>query len=394
MKVLVLTSVFPNQKLPGLGVFVRERMFKVAEHCELKVVAPAPWFPLINQFKKNYRPTIPYKEIQEGVEVYHPRFFNIPRYFKFLDGFFFFIFSLYSLKKIKKNFDFDVIDSHFAYPDGFGAVLLGKYFRKPVTITVRGTIRKFSSARSISPLLKYALKNAARIFTVCDDLRNAAIDAGGPAENIEVVANGIDKEKFFVIDQMSARENLSLDFSRKIMISVGGLTERKGFHRIIELLPALRETFPDILLIIVGGASVEGNNEEYLRQRVVELQVEDHVFFAGPQPHDQLYKWLNVADIFCLATSNEGWANVFLEAMACGLPVVTTKVGGNPEVVCSEDLGILVPFGDSEALRTALVAALTKTWDRTHIVQYAKENTWDKRIQTLLKRFEKLVLKV
>lgn len=390
MKILVLTSVFPNQKQPGLGVFVRERMFNVAEHCELKVVAPVAWFPLVRLLKKNYRPPVPFYEMQNDIDVFHPKFFNIPRYFKFLDGFFFFLCSFYTLRTIRKTFDFDLIDAHFAYPDGFGAVLLGKYFRRPVTITVRGTIRKFSKTSSIAPLVQYALQNAARVFTVCDDLRQAAIEAGGHPDNIEVIANGIDNAKFFRVDQAAAREALNLDLTRKIIISVGGLTERKGFHRIIEQLPALRDKFPDILLIIVGGSSVEGDNEVYLRKRVTELSLTDQVLFAGAQPHDQLYRWLNAADIFCLATSNEGWANVFLEAMACGLPVVTTAVGGNPEVVCSDDLGILVPFGESEALKTAIESALLKDWDRNKIVDYASENTWDRRVEVLLDRFRTL----
>ena len=390
MKILVLTSVFPNHKQPGLGVFVRERMFKVAEQCELKVVAPVAWFPLIHLLRKNYRPPVAFHEIQNDIEVFHPKFFNIPRYFKFLDGFFFFLCSLYTLRTIRKTFDFDVIDAHFTYPDGFGAVLLGKYFRRPVTITVRGTIRKFSRTASIRPLVKYALQNAAQVFAVCEDLRQAAIEAGGYPDNIEVIANGVDNAKFFRVDQASARQALQLDLTRKIIISVGGLTERKGFHRIIEQLPALRDKFPDILLIIVGGSSVEGDNEVYLRKRVTELNLTDHVLFAGAQPHDQLYRWLNAADIFCLATSNEGWANVFLEAMACGLPVVTTAVGGNPEVICSDDLGILVPFGDSEALKTAIESALLRNWDRNKIVDYASENTWDRRVALLLDRFRTL----
>ena len=390
MKILVLTSVFPNHKQPGLGVFVRERMFKVAEQCELKVVAPVAWFPLIRLLRKNYRPIVAFHEIQNGIEVFHPKFFNIPRYFKFLDGFFFFLCSLYTLRTIRKTFDFDVIDAHFTYPDGFGAVLLGKYFRRPVTITVRGTIRKFSRTASIRPLVKYALQNAAQVFAVCEDLRQAAIEAGGYPDNIEVIANGVDNAKFFRVDQASARQALQLDLTRKIIISVGGLTERKGFHRIIEQLPVLRDKFPDILLIIVGGSSVEGDNEVYLRKRVNELSLTDHVLFAGAQPHDQLYRWLNAADIFCLATSNEGWANVFLEAMACGLPVVTTAVGGNPEVICSDDLGILVPFGDSEALKTAIESALLRNWDRNKIVDYASENTWDRRVALLLDRFRTL----
>jgi len=391
MKILVVTSVFPNSRQPGLGVFVRERMFKVAQHCELKVVAPAPWFPLINRIKKDYRPLVPYHEVQDGIDVYHPRFFNIPRYFKFLDGFFFFLCTFLTLKKIRKSFDFDLIDAHFVYPDGFGAVLLGKYFRKPVNITVRGTLRKFSSSPIIPRMIRYALRNTAQVFTVCDDLRHAAIDAGGAPERIAVITNGVDSNKFFRIDQREARKKLGLEQNRKILISVGGLTERKGFHRIIQLIPELRKRYPDLLYVIVGGSSVEGNNEVYLRQLIDDLDVKNLVYITGPKPHQELYLWLNAADVFCLATANEGWANVFLEAMACGLPVVTTDVGGNREVVCSEDVGILVPFFDADKFKQALETALDKEWKKELITDYAKNNSWDQRIQLLDKYFNDLI---
>jgi glycosyltransferase involved in cell wall biosynthesis len=391
MKILVVTSVFTNSKQPGLGIFVRERMFKVAQHCELKVVAPVPWFPFAHHLKKGYRPSVPYLEVQEGIEVYHPRFFNVPRYFKFLDGFFFFLTSCLSIRKIRKEFHFDIIDSHFAYPDGLGAVLLGRLFRVPVTITIRGTIRKYAGKQLIRPQISYALAKAARIFAVCDDLRQAALDFFPCQEKAVVVGNGVDTNKFYLLDRQSARQALNLGPDRKILISIGGLTERKGFHRIIRVLPQLMDRFPDILMIIVGGGSVEGNNEPALRRLVSELKLEDSVFFAGAQTHDQLCRWLNAADVFCLATSNEGWANVFLEAMACGLPVVTTDVGGNREVVCSEEVGILVPFDDDNALQRALADALLKNWDTEKIVEYAQCNTWEKRVALLMQNFRDVI---
>jgi glycosyltransferase involved in cell wall biosynthesis len=96
---------------------------------------------------------------------------------------------------------------------------------------------------------------------------------------------------------------------------------------------------------------------------------------------------LSAADVFVLATRNEGWANVFLEAMACGLPVVATDVGGNAEVVCSPELGTIVPFGDGVKLREALDDALRCTWDSAAIRRHAQANTWDRRVDELLRAF-------
>jgi teichuronic acid biosynthesis glycosyltransferase TuaC len=177
----------------------------------------------------------------------------------------------------------------------------------------------------------------------------------------------------------------------KVLISVGGLVERKGMHRVIEVMPALIEHHPDLHYLIVGGASPEGDNRAELEAQVAKLGLVDRVHFLGPMPSDDL-KWpLSASDVFVLATRNEGWANVFLEAMACGLPVVTTDVGGNAEVVCRDELGSIVPFGDATALQQALDQALNKDWDRTAILDYARDNQWDKRVAQLLRAYENIL---
>ena len=169
-----------------------------------------------------------------------------------------------------------------------------------------------------------------------------------------------------------------------MLISVGGLVERKGFHRVIPLLPELLKTYPDLVYLIVGGASAEGDNRAELEKMVADLGLGAHVRFLGPKPHEELAAVLSAADVFVLATRAEGWANVFLEAMACGLPVVTTDVGGNREVVCRPELGEVVPFGDAQALGKALQAALRAQWNAECIRQYAQENAWPHRVQVLL----------
>jgi glycosyltransferase involved in cell wall biosynthesis len=112
--------------------------------------------------------------------------------------------------------------------------------------------------------------------------------------------------------------------------------------------------------------------------------VADAVRFLGPVEPEALRVPLSAADLFVLATRNEGWANVFLEAMACGLPVVTTDVGGNREVVGYSGLGALVPFGDPAALAQAVAEALGANWDSQAIIDHARRNSWEARIPELV----------
>ena len=388
MKVLVLTTVFPNRKQPALGTFVRERMFRVAKECNLKVVAPVPWFPFAGYLKPNYRPIVPRMEIQQGIEVYHPRFFSIPGVLKCLDGFFFFLSLLSPLKRIRKDFDFDVIDAHFSYPEGLGAVLLARFFNRPVTITLRGTIVPLSKYFLRRIQIIYALRKATKVFSVSNSLKEKAVSLGIESSKILPIPNGVDTEKFFSIPKDEARQELGLPLDKKIIISVGGLVKRKGFHRVLAVLPEVTEKYKEVLYVIVGGPTVEGDLGPELKKQVKELNLDDHVRFTGFLPHSEVRKWLNAADIFCLATSNEGWANVFFEAMACGKPVVTTKVGGNKEVVKSADYGIMVDLDDQKQLKNAIIEALEKKWDHGKIIKYASENNWENVARKVLREFK------
>ncbi len=388
--ILVFTTVFPHSGQPNAGLFIRERMFRVGKTLPLKVVAPVPWFPfqgLIRKLRPHFRPEAPRSEIQGGFEVLHPRFFSVPGLFKSLDGLFMALGCLPTLWRLRRRFDFQIIDAHFAYPDGYAATLLGKWLGVPVTITLRGTEMRLSRRRLHRHLIRQAMMSAARVFAVADSLKRHALSLGIDTGKVRVVGNGVDMDKFLYLPQSSARRRLGLPPEAPVLVSVGGLVERKGFHRVIDCLPELRRAFPDLRYLIVGGTSAEGDWEQRLRRQVEAFGLGESVTFLGAQPPEALSAILSSADVFVLATRMEGWANVFLEAMACGLPVVTTRVGGNAEVVCRPELGTLVPFGDGPALGRAIADALGKSWDLEEIIAYARENSWDDRVAALVEEF-------
>jgi glycosyltransferase involved in cell wall biosynthesis len=391
-KILVFSSLFPSEKRPTAGVFIRERLFRVAEQIPIVVVSPIPWFPfqgIIRLWKPHFRPQPERYEVQNGVQVYFPRFLSVPGVFKSWDGFFMALGSLPTLIKLKK--DFNIIDAHFAYPDGYAATLLGKWLKMPVSITLRGTEVPLSKIPTRKAKMLRALNNATRVFSVSDSLKQLVVSLGADEHKIRVVGNGIDVKKFCPLDKTEMREQLNIPSHAKVLISVGGLVDRKGFHRVIEVLPELVAKYPDLIYLIVGGASAEGNIQKQLEEQVSRLKLEKNVRFLGTYSSEKLKEPLSAADLFVLATANEGWANVFLEAMACGLPVITTDVGGNKEVVCDSNFGTITPFGNSESLLTALLNGLEKKWDSELIIQYAKENSWDTRVKILVDEFRKMV---
>jgi teichuronic acid biosynthesis glycosyltransferase TuaC len=174
MKVLIFTSLYPNNVWPNHGVFIKERMTQFAklDGCDVKIVAPVPYFP---RFKLNWRwrfSQVVRREFRDGVEVYHPRYFMTPKVGMVLYGWMMFLSVLPIVKKIQKNFDFDLIDAHFIYPDGFAAVLLGQLFGKPVVVSARGSdINLFETLPVIRKLLQYVLRKAARVIAVSQALK-------------------------------------------------------------------------------------------------------------------------------------------------------------------------------------------------------------------------------
>ncbi|MBK5930561.1 glycosyl transferase family 1 [Halochromatium salexigens] len=389
---VVFTHVFPNQAQPTYGVFVRERLFRVAESLPVTVVAPVPWFPgegLIRRWRPQYRPPVPYHEVQQGIDVYHPRFLSIPRFLKFTDGLFEALFSLPLMRRLQRAGRLDVLDAHFVFPDGVAASLLARWLGVPHCITLRGTLVRVSRTRLRRRLAYTAMRRAARVFSVSDSLRQTAIAMGIAADHVQVVPNGINLSLFAPEDRAQCRAQLDLDAEAPVLITVGTLSERKGFHRVIGQLPALLQRYPTLMYLVVGGEHPDGD-EQRLRTLAADLGVSEHVRFLGRQPPEQLRYCYSAADLFVLPTRFEGWANVFLEAAACGLPSVTTRVGGNAEVICSDRLGRLIDYGDDDALRETIIEALDTDWDRAAIIAYARENAWEQRIPRLVAEFERI----
>ncbi len=388
--VVTLSSLFPSSRQPGAGLFVRERAFRVGRRLPLAVVSPVPWFPLqglIRLFRPGFRPGAPAHEVQAGVDVWFPRFISLPGVLKGMDGWMMALGAYPRLRWLKSQGRLDLIDAHFGYPDGFAARLLAGWLGVPYTVTLRGTESRHLADPAFRPRLKHALARAAKVFSVSESLRQVALAAGVEPGRTRVVGNGVDLARFYPLDKAEQRRALGLGVDAPVLITVGGLVERKGFHRVMACLPALREEFPGLRYLVVGGPSPEGDWTARLKALSAQLGLQDCVVFSGPVAPDDLRRYLSAADVFVLSTRNEGWANVLLEAMACGLPVVATDVGGNAEVVCRPDLGTIVPFDDAAALQRALGDAMRKQWQHAALRAYAEANTWDRRIDDLEAEF-------
>lgn len=391
--ILVWSSLFPSPAQPQAGIFIRERMFRVARELPLTVISPQPWFPLqglIRRFKPHFRPAMPAYERQSGVDVYRPRYFSVPGVFKQFDGWLMAVGARHTIRRLQREGRVELIDAHFAYPDGYAASRISRELGVPLTLTLRGTEARHARDPQLRSRVIDALCGARRVFTVSSSLRDLALELGLPVERTRVVGNGVDANRFRPLPRAEARRAFGLQAEAKVLVTVGGLVERKGFHRVIACLPELMAQFPNLHYLAVGSAGPEGDCRPQLEQQVRSLRLQGRVHFTGALPLEGVRRALSASDVFVLSSRNEGWANVLLEAMACGLPVVASDVGGNAEVICRPDLGIIVPIDDSRALEQALREALTRDWNRAAIRRYAEDNDWQARVQVLVAEFRRI----
>ena len=365
------------------------RHFAQQENCHVKVVAPVPYFPPLNiswrwKFSQVHR-----HEIRDGLEVFHPRYVMTPKVGMSAYGWLMYKSVLPVIKEIQKSFNFDLIDAHYVYPDGYAAIKLGDYFKKPVVVSARGSdINQFAEIPAIRKMLRSTLQRADFCIAVCQALKDAMVEIGGSARATTVIPNGVDAHHFFPIHKELARRKLGLSDAR-LVLSVGQLIPRKGMDILIRAFKNLVNQSSEPLQLVIAG---EGGSRPLLEALISELELEEQVKLVGNRPHAELNLYYNAADLFCLASSREGWPNVVMESLACGTPVVATNVWGTPEILVSEQLGYLTERS-VEGLTGQLLRALDRSWDRSAILAHMKHHTWQRAAQSVKSVFESVLQK-
>lgn len=374
MRVLSFTTIYPNQEQTLHGLFVRERVSALAKLCEVEVVAPVPWTPLAAALSARHQSyaRVPAREEQSGITVHHPRFLTIPKVLKTGDGWLMAESCRAGVRALRRRFLFDIIDAHWGVPDGVAAAVLARALRVPVSITVRGDdVNVFGEERGRGRALRWALRRADLVIALSSELATKVEAWGVPPDRVRVVSNGIDPARFRPVDRLAARRRLQIGAGERLIVSAGRLHASKGFPTIVEAAAGLA----NVRVAILGNDDCEAPAAAAIREAGERTGMRERVLLPGSQSPDALVDWYSAADVFCLPTAREGSANVLLEALACGLPCVTTPVGGNPDVITPGN-GLLVP-ADSESIAAALGRALDRSWDRGAISAQARRRTWD-----------------
>lgn len=365
LSVVSVCRSLPTPDDPSAGIFVRNRLEGMAAIADLRVVQPIPYFPFAAPLPSWARDAA---RRSGGIEVLNAPMFYIPGVAKSLDARWLARSIDDRLAWLHHERPVDVIDAHFGYPDGVGCMRVARRLGVPFIVTLRGFEKEFIDRPRIGRDMLEAFHAAAGLIAVSHSLRRFAAEHGVPAEKIRVIHNAIDSRLFSTGDRDTARRGLGLPIGAPLVLSVGHLIPRKRHHVLIEAFSQLLPEMPAAQLVIIGSSAPDAPYAGQLRESVAALGISASVKFAGNIPPAEVVNWLRAADVFALATAREGCCNAVLEALAVGVPVVTTPVGDNAEFVADGDNGYLFPVDDARALANSLRTSLARgAWDRRAI---------------------------
>jgi glycosyltransferase involved in cell wall biosynthesis len=205
-----------------------------------------------------------------------------------------------------------------------------------------------------------------------------------------MIPNGIDASVFHPSGRDACRQAHGIPTDIPLVLSAGQLIELKGHHRIVTAMRDITAKGKLAHLIVAGGPGRHGHYEAEIRMQIEAAGMKGRVRLIGQVSQATLAELMAAADVFCLASSREGWPNVVQEALACGTPVVAADVGAVPDMIPSEDYGYVVPPGDEGRLGEALQTALRRSWDRDRISALGHSRSWDNVAEQLLEEMRRI----
>ncbi|WP_149538481.1 glycosyltransferase family 4 protein [Siccirubricoccus phaeus] len=382
LRLLTFSTLYPNPAQPNHGVFVENRLrhLLASGQAESTVLAPVPWFP-------GHWPAgraVPAERVGHGIRVLHPRFLGPPGI-----GLWANVWTLHRAARavlrrlLAEGLRPQAIDAHYLYPDGVAAVWLGQEFGLPVVITGRGSdTSQLPNYRIPGRLIRQAIAGSAALIAVSAALKEGLVALGAPPEKVTVLRNGVDLALFRPpADRAAARAALGLE--GPTLLSVGLLIPRKGHRLIIEALRGL----PEHRLLIAG----EGPERGALEAQIARLGLGGRVRLLGARPHAELPALYGAADALVLASAREGWANVLLEAMACGTPAIASPAWGSREAIAAPEAGLVLADDSPGSIAAGVRALFAAPPCRAATRAYAEGFGWEATTEGQLALFRRVL---
>ncbi|HKT14774.1 MAG TPA: glycosyltransferase [Allosphingosinicella sp.] len=385
LRVLTLSTLFPNDAQPTLGIFVERQTLGLAARSdvELEAIAPVglPFWPLSLHPHYAPRAALPRRQAWKGITVHRPvhpvlpgpgRRWTAKRMARAL---------LPLLEDMRARFPFDVIDAEYFWPDGPAAMHLGAALGVPFSIKARGSdISHWGRQPDVAGQLLAAAAAAGGMLAVSAAVKRSMIALGMREDRIRVHYTGVDLDRFRPCDRREAKAALGL--SGPLIATVGALIPRKGQALALDALTRL----PDATLAFAG----DGPDRRMLEAQARSLGLGARVRFLGPQSPEQVATLLAAADVSMQPSRSEGLANVWVEAMACGTPVVAGDIDGAREAITPE-AGLLVPLA-AEALAAAARTLIDRPPDRATVRKAAERFSWEANSRQLFEHLSSVAI--
>ena len=389
LRVLSLSTLYPNDLTPNFGVFVERQMAAVAARgdVDLVMVNPIglPPFPLSLHPRYRTLSNLARTERRHGVDVFRPRFTLLPGTGGRFNARFEASGVLPLVRKLHAEAPFDLIDAQFFYPDGPAAMRVARALGLPCSIKARGAdVHFWGKAAGTAQQVRDAACGADGLLAVSGGLADELVALGARRERITLHRTGLDRTVFRPLDRAESRVKLGLPADGPVLACVGALIERKGQSFAIEALAEL----PDAMLVLAGA----GPDEAQLRMLAGRLGVAERVGFLGAVPHAELPVVLSAADVFVLPTRSEGLANAWVEALACGTPVVTTPIPGAQELLTDPAYGRMTER-DAGAIAIAVKGLLSSPPRREAVLAGAAAFSWEANAEALVTHWRNLARK-
>lgn len=362
-KVLVISHMYPSPIDMVYGIFVHKQVMELQRQgCEVRVINPVPIAPFpINLFKTKWRKFNKLKDRSfiDGVKIYHPKFFIMPGLILYhYSGLFMYYGIKKVIKKIYREFNFNLIHAHTALPDGFAGAIIKIKYNKPLIVTIHGIDLYDTIYRNKKCLeaVKKVLIEANKVICVSSKLKKIAAEQLNNREKAIVIGNGVDSASAKMSITKVFKHNQDSIEKKVIILSVAELIKRKGLDINIKAISYIKNKYPKIQYFIIGEGPEESNLLK-LRER---LGLNDTVHFLGKLPHEEVIRYMAQADVFSLPSWNEAFGVVYIEAMALGIPVIACRGEGIEDVIYSGENGILVTPKDVEDLTVKLDFLISK----------------------------------
>lgn len=381
MRILTLATLFPNAARPNFGIFVERQTAALATQfgTDITVISPQavpPW-PVSRHARYRAVAGLPARENWNGLDVYRPRFLHIPLIGAHWQPHFLARAVLPLVRRLHREKPFDLIDAEFFFPDGPAAQIIARQLGIPYSVKARGAdIHHWGHASRTCDMVIQAARHASGLLAVSAAMKADMVQLGMSADAIRVHYTGCDQDRFAPQDGSALRARLGI--SGPMLISVGALIARKRQDLVIAALPIL----PDATLVLAGS----GDSEAHYRALASRLGVEQRVIFAGSLAHDDLPQWLAAADVMVLPSRSEGLANAWVEALACGTPIVICDAGGAAELLSDPVAGSICE-ATPQALAEAIAAHIAAQPDPQIVRNSVSRFSWARNAAELNRHF-------